>query len=119
MLRGRDRWWPKPPSVIHEGRSGIYDVRVTAGDGVVAEFRGQSRTTGDSDTGCPMLPDLSPRPGDLDPIETASRDELAALQRAPYGGRRCAHAYANVPHYTPGVRRGRACIPTISAGSTT
>jgi acyl-CoA thioesterase len=28
-----------------EGRSGIYDVRVTAGDGVVAEFRGHSRTT--------------------------------------------------------------------------
>ena len=29
-----------------EGRSGIYDVRVTCGDAVVAEFRGQSRTTG-------------------------------------------------------------------------
>ena len=28
------------------GRSGIYDVRVTAGDDVVAEFRGHSRTTG-------------------------------------------------------------------------
>ena len=28
------------------GRSGIYDVRVTAGDEVVAEFRGHSRTTG-------------------------------------------------------------------------
>ena len=28
------------------GRSGIYDVRVVAGDDVVAEFRGQSRTTG-------------------------------------------------------------------------
>lgn len=27
-------------------RSGIYDVRVTAGDDVVAEFRGHSRTTG-------------------------------------------------------------------------
>ena len=45
-----------------------------------------------------MLLDLSPRPGDLDPIETASRDEIAGLQR-----RRMAetlrHAYANVPHY--------------------
>lgn len=29
-----------------EGRSGIYDVRVTCGNAVVAEFRGQSRTTG-------------------------------------------------------------------------
>ena len=28
------------------GRSGITDVRVTAGDEVVAEFRGHSRTTG-------------------------------------------------------------------------
>ena len=29
-----------------EGRSGIYDVRVTCGDVAVAEFRGHSRTTG-------------------------------------------------------------------------
>ena len=29
-----------------EGRSGIYDVRVTCGETVVAEFRGHSRTTG-------------------------------------------------------------------------
>jgi len=29
-----------------EGRSGIYDVRVTSGEAVVAEFRGFSRTTG-------------------------------------------------------------------------
>jgi acyl-CoA thioesterase len=28
------------------GRSGIYDVRVTAGDDVIAEFRGHSRTIG-------------------------------------------------------------------------
>ena len=27
--------------------------------------------------------DLSPRPGDLEPIETASRDELTALQLEP------------------------------------
>jgi phenylacetate-CoA ligase len=46
---------------------------------------------------CP-LPDLSPRPGDLEPIETASRDEIAALQveRLAWTLR---HAYANVPHY--------------------
>ena len=29
-----------------EGRSGIYDVRVTCGEAVIAEFRGHSRTTG-------------------------------------------------------------------------
>lgn len=29
-----------------EGRSGIYDVRLTVDDAVVAEFRGHSRTTG-------------------------------------------------------------------------
>ena len=30
-----------------EGRSGIYDVRVTSGTAIVAEFRGHSRTTGE------------------------------------------------------------------------
>ena len=45
-----------------------------------------------------MLPDLSPRPGDLDPVETASRDELAALQRSRLAAT-LRHAYANVPHY--------------------
>jgi phenylacetate-CoA ligase len=42
--------------------------------------------------------DLTPRPGDLEPIETASRDELAALQleRLQWTLR---HAYDNVPHY--------------------
>ena len=45
-----------------------------------------------------MRPDLAPRAGDLDPIETASRDEITALQT-----RRMAdtlrHAHANIPHY--------------------
>jgi len=45
-----------------------------------------------------MLRDLSPRPGDLDPIETASRDEIAALQRTRLG-QTLRHAYASVPHY--------------------
>ena len=45
-----------------------------------------------------MLRDLGPRPGDLDPIETASRDEIAALQRTRLG-QTLRHAYANVPHY--------------------
>ena len=40
----------------------------------------------------------TPRPGELDPIETASRDELQALQleRMQWTLR---HAYENVPHY--------------------
>ena len=54
------------------------------------------------------MPAKAPRPGDLEPIETASRDELAALQleRLQWSLR---HAYENVPHYrrafdTAGVR---------------
>jgi phenylacetate-CoA ligase len=42
--------------------------------------------------------DLSPKPTDLDPIEIASRDEIATLQldRLRWS---LAHAYENVPHY--------------------
>ncbi len=42
--------------------------------------------------------DLSPRPGELETIETASSDELAALQldRLQWS---LQHAYQNVPHY--------------------
>ncbi|MDO9458424.1 phenylacetate--CoA ligase PaaK [Nocardioides sp.] len=42
--------------------------------------------------------DLSPRPGDLDPVETCSVDELRALQteRLRWSAR---HAYDHVPHY--------------------
>jgi acyl-CoA thioesterase len=32
--------------ISRSGRSGIYDVRVTAGDAVIAEFRGHSRSVG-------------------------------------------------------------------------
>ena len=44
------------------------------------------------------MEDLTPRPGDLDPIETASRDEIAALQlkRLKWS---LGHAYANSPFY--------------------
>jgi phenylacetate-CoA ligase len=42
--------------------------------------------------------DLSPDPSTLDPIETASRDELAALQLERLQAA-LKHAYANVPHY--------------------
>src|SRR5512133_1329252 len=42
--------------------------------------------------------DLAPKPGDLEPIENASHDELQALQleRLQWSLR---HAYDNVPHY--------------------
>ena len=44
------------------------------------------------------MPAKSPKPGDLEPIEKASRDEIAALQleRLKWSVR---HAYDNVPHY--------------------
>ncbi len=44
------------------------------------------------------MKDLSPRPGDLEPIETASIDELRTLQteRLRWSVR---HAYEHVPHY--------------------
>jgi len=44
------------------------------------------------------MKDLSPKPGDLSAIETASRDDVEALQRER---RRWSltHAYTNVPHY--------------------
>ena len=44
------------------------------------------------------MKDLSPKPGDLDPIELASRDEISALQldRLKWSLR---HAYDNVPMY--------------------
>ena len=44
------------------------------------------------------MPVRRPAPGDLDPIETASRDEVEALQltRLRWSVQ---HAYENVPHY--------------------
>jgi len=44
------------------------------------------------------MPVKQPRPGDLDPIETASRDEIAALQLERLRWT-LKHAYDNVPHY--------------------
>ena len=41
-----DRLVATAREISRNGRSGIYDVRVTAGDVVVAEFRGHSRTIG-------------------------------------------------------------------------
>jgi phenylacetate-CoA ligase len=45
-----------------------------------------------------VLPDLSPRPGDLDPVETMPRDQLAALQLERLQ-MTLARAYERVPHY--------------------
>ena len=44
------------------------------------------------------MPSKMPKPGELEPIETASRDEVAALQlqRLQWSLK---HAYDNVPHY--------------------
>jgi phenylacetate-CoA ligase len=44
------------------------------------------------------MPVKQPAPGDLDPIETASRDEIAALQLQRLRWT-LQHAYDNVPHY--------------------
>lgn len=41
-----DRLVATAREVSRSGRSGIYDVRVTANDEVIAEFRGHSRTIG-------------------------------------------------------------------------
>ncbi|HRD85016.1 MAG TPA: phenylacetate--CoA ligase [Rubrivivax sp.] len=44
------------------------------------------------------MPVKSPRPGDLEPIETASRDEIGALQLQRLR-KTLQHAYDQVPHY--------------------
>ncbi len=44
------------------------------------------------------MPSKKPQPGELEPIERASRDEIAALQLARLKWS-LAHAYDNVPHY--------------------
>lgn len=44
------------------------------------------------------LPDLTPRPGDLEPIETASRDEISSLQLQRLRWT-LEHAYTNVAHH--------------------
>ena len=90
------------------GRSGIYDITVTGGDGkVIAEFRGHSRmiegnwcrravahrartADGAQPARCTTrashrptedtMLDLTPPRESLEPIEIASRDEIAALQ---------------------------------------
>src|SRR5664280_326914 len=41
-----DRLVANAREISRTGRSGIYDVRVSSGDAVIAEFRGHSRTIG-------------------------------------------------------------------------
>jgi acyl-CoA thioesterase len=41
-----DRLVATAREISRSGRSGIYDIRVTSGDVVIAEFRGHSRTIG-------------------------------------------------------------------------
>jgi phenylacetate-CoA ligase len=48
------------------------------------------------------MEDLSPRPGDLEPIETASVDELRVLQTERMQGS-VRHAYDHVPHYRSSI----------------
>ena len=50
-----DRLVAAAREISRSGRSGIYDVRVTADDVVIAEFRGHSRTIGG--TGLPVKED--------------------------------------------------------------
>jgi phenylacetate-CoA ligase len=50
------------------------------------------------------MPARTPRPGDLEPIETASRDELAALQLDRMR-QTLRHAYDNVAHYRNAFER--------------
>ena len=78
---------------VLQGRSGLYDVTVRRGEQVVLEMRGRSRALpprrgGDAVSDLPAL----------EPVETASRDELAALQleRLRWS---LQHAYDRVPHY--------------------
>jgi phenylacetate-CoA ligase len=53
------------------------------------------------------MPAKSPGPGDLEPVETASRDELAALQLARLQAT-LRHAYDRVPHYRAAFERAGA-----------
>ncbi|MGH3657169.1 MAG: hydroxyphenylacetyl-CoA thioesterase PaaI, partial [Micromonosporaceae bacterium] len=60
------------------GRNGIYDVTVTCGDGVVAEFRGRSRTIPPRGTDRHAGP--APRPEDTGPAplpDDASTEETS------------------------------------------
>ena len=58
------------------------------------------------------MPAKMPKPGDLEPIEKASRDELTALQLSRLRWS-LKHAYDNVPHYRNAFDRA-GVGPTIA-----
>ena len=60
------------------------------------------------------MKDLTPRREDLDPIEIASRDEIAALQleRMKWS---LAHAYENVPFYRKKFDAAGVGVPVLPA----
>ena len=112
-----DRLVATAREISRSGRSGIYDVRVTAEDGtVIAEFRGHSRVIGgawlpasgtDSQTkidrsGKRAMASTKLRESgyraEMDDAERASRDEIMALQTKRLAWS-LAHAYDNVAHY--------------------
>ena len=102
--------------ISRSGRSGIYDVRVTAGDEVIAEFRGHSRMIGgtwlprdrhqDKNRDSEETHDGHGKSqgqgkrlrAELDDAERASRDEIMALQKKRLAWS-LKHAYDNVAHY--------------------
>ena len=61
------------------------------------------------------MEDLSPRPGDLEPIETASVDELRALQTERLVAT-VRHAYQHVAHYRAAFDAAGTASPVGSAG---
>jgi phenylacetate-CoA ligase len=99
--------------VSKAGRTGVYDidVRNQRGERIAAFPRPlatRSRASRRWTRGLPNrapeepepCPSSNPAPGDLEPIETASRDELQALQLQRLQ-QTLQHAYENVPHYRP------------------
>src|SRR5712664_2351215 len=70
-----DRLVAAAREISRSGRSGIYDVRVTAGDAVIAEFRGHSRTIAGT-----WLPVAEPEVKQIRTTGVARRDHGAANQ---------------------------------------
>ena len=119
--------------ISRSGRSGIYDVRVTAGDEVIAEFRGHSRTI--AGTWLPMRTTRPNKDKDRETRDGFDKTEVqgkrlqrrngrgrASLARRDHGAAEQAprlvaqHAYDNVAHYKrPSTRP--ACIHPISNSS--
>ena len=93
--------WPKPSERSQSGRTGVYDVTVRASTGkTIALFGASYRINGEVIAeGLTPRTDLNPRqrgdhharenpsPEDLDPIETASRDEISACSSNACSGR--------------------------------